>query len=57
MKDKDTGIALQAAWEVHKQPAKQKIVVGRSERRYDPEELEKFLTFLKERTKVPIPEW
>ncbi len=57
MKDKNTGIALQAAWEVHKQPAEKKITVGRSERKYDPEELEKFLAFLKERTKAPVPEW
>jgi hypothetical protein len=57
-KDADTGIALQAAWEVHKKAVKRaKPVLGMSDDFYDPEELAKFVKFLKERTKAPVPDW
>ena len=57
MKDDDIGLALQAAWEVHKK------VVKRSEKEaddkwvYDPDELKKFVAMLKKRTKAPVPDW
>jgi len=56
--DKDTGIALQADWEVHKKAIKRPTpIVGRADDIYDRDELKKFLAFLKERTKAPIPDW
>jgi hypothetical protein len=58
MKDEDTGIALQAAWETYTKPAKRKEkLFGRSDDVYDPAELRKFVVFLKERTKAPVPDW
>jgi hypothetical protein len=58
MKDEDTGIALQAAWEVYKKPAKRpKHLDRRSDDIYDRAELEKFRAFLKDRTKAPVPDW
>ncbi|HJZ56210.1 MAG TPA: hypothetical protein VKE74_14685 [Gemmataceae bacterium] len=57
-KDTDTGIALQAAWEVHKKPAKRPQPLElRTDDVYDPAELGKFLAFLKDRTKAPVPTW
>jgi len=58
MKDEDTGIALQSAWEVHLKPAKRKKSDDiRTDDIYDPDELGKFVAFLKDRTKAPVPEW
>jgi hypothetical protein len=58
VKDEDIGIALQAAWEVHKKPLKRpQEVVGRVADAYDRDELTKFLAILKDRTKAPVPEW
>ncbi len=57
MKDEDTGLALQAAWEAHLKPAKRKDAGLRSDDMYDPAELGKFLAFLKARTKAPVPDW
>lgn len=58
MNDDDVGIALQAAWEVHKKPIKRRTPVPRREEKvFDPDELAKFLAFLKDRTKAPVPEW
>src|SRR5437667_9778674 len=46
MKDDDTGVALQAAWEVHLKPAKRKKKLeGRTDDVYDSAELAKFLAF------------
>jgi hypothetical protein len=57
-KDPDTGIALQAAWELHKKAVKRaKPVLHRTNDVYDPDELAKFVAFLKERTKAPVPDW
>lgn len=56
--DKDTSIALQVAWEIHKRPAKRPKPVGApAEDTYDPAELTKFVQFLKERTRAPVPDW
>jgi hypothetical protein len=58
LKDRDTGIALQAAWEVHKHPVvRAKPIEYRTDHIYDRMELEKFVTFLKERTRAPVPRW
>src|SRR5262249_49375902 len=57
-KDEDTGIALQAAWESHRKAIKRpKHITLRPDDIYDPAEFEKFLTFLKDRTKAPVPDW
>lgn len=56
-KDEDTGIALQAAWEVHKKLVEQKEKEGGSKWVYDPDELKKFVAVLKKRTKAPVPDW
>ena len=57
-KDENLGIALQAAWETHLKPVKRKEKVdSRSDDVYDPAELVQFVTFLKDRTKAPIPPW
>lgn len=61
-KDKDTGVALHASWELHKKLVK---VAGdinngagnRSGKSYDSDEVKKFLAFLKDRTKAPVPDW
>lgn len=57
-KDEDTGVALQAAWELSKKPAKRAkkhpLLVDDI---YQSDELAKFVTFLKERTKAPVPDW
>lgn len=57
-KSKDTGLALQASWELHKK------IVKRAEKglhgdqgTYDRYEVKKFLSALKERTGAPVPEW
>jgi hypothetical protein len=56
--DADTGLALQAAWEHHKKPAKRAAPkVGETDDIYDPHELANFVTFLRERTKAPVPDW
>jgi hypothetical protein len=56
--DTHTGIALQAAWEIHKKPTKRtKPIPGRTDHVYDEVELAKFLAFVKERTKTPVPPW
>ena len=56
--DTDTGIALQAAWEAHKKPAKRpRPVPGREDEVFDPAELAKFVAFLTDRTKAPVPDW
>ena len=58
VKDEDTGIALQAAWEVHKKPIKRPTqIIGRVDDVYDPGELAKFLEVLNDRTKAPVPDW
>jgi hypothetical protein len=58
MQDADTGIALQAAWEVHTKPVRrQKQVEGRPNDFYDSAELAKFLDFLKKRTRATVPDW
>jgi hypothetical protein len=58
MKDEDTGIALQAAWEAHKKSARRpKHLEHRSDDIYDPGELAKFLAFVRDRTKAPVPDW
>jgi len=58
MKDTDTGIVLQAAWEVHKKPVKRPRPIPDSEdETCDPAEMAKFVTFLKDRTKAPVPDW
>jgi hypothetical protein len=57
-KDADPGIALQAAWEVHKKAVKRpKHISGRSDDIYDPNELAKFTTFLETRAKIKPPDW
>ncbi len=57
-KDDDTGIALQAAWELHKKAAmRPKHIALRTDDVYDHVELEKFVTFLKQKTKAPVPNW
>ncbi|MFO0936328.1 MAG: hypothetical protein U0798_07445 [Gemmataceae bacterium] len=57
-KDKDNGIALQAAWEMHTKLVKRtKPLLARSDDIYDPDRLAKFVAFLKERTKAPVPNW
>jgi hypothetical protein len=57
MKDDDTGIALQAAWETYAKPIKRRPAVGaRADDVYDPAELKKFVAVLKERTKAPVPD-
>jgi hypothetical protein len=56
--DKDTAIALHAAWEVHKKPVKRaKLIDNRADHIYDRDELSKFVAFLKDRTKAPVPDW
>jgi hypothetical protein len=58
MKNEDTGIALQAAWEVHKKVVKRpKEERGRVDDIYDPDELKKFVEVVKKRTKAPVPDW
>lgn len=58
MKDEDTGIALQAGWEAHLKAIKRDPKVpARYDDIYDPAELKKFVAFLKDRTKAPVPDW
>jgi hypothetical protein len=54
MKDEDDGIALQAAWEFHKKVVKRPMG---DDDIYDVDELKKFVAFVKERSKAPVPEW
>jgi hypothetical protein len=62
-KDKDTGLALQASWELHKKLVPRPKVPGAPrplaapDDTYDPKEIKKFLDFLKDRTKAPVPDW
>jgi hypothetical protein len=57
-KDTDTGIALQAAWEAHRKLIKRpRPVPDREDEMFDPAEAAKFLAFLKDRTKAPVPDW
>jgi hypothetical protein len=56
--DADTGIALQASWEIYKKPVKRPMPIeGRTNDVYDRDGLGKFLAFLKHRTKAPVPDW
>src|SRR4051812_26794301 len=58
LSDIDTGIALQAAWEVHKKPIKREPPIARrTDHVYDRAELDKFLAFVKDRIKAPVPDW
>jgi hypothetical protein len=58
LNDEDTGIALQAAWEVHKKAATRAVPDPyRVDDVYDRAELESFVAFLKDRTRAPLPEW
>jgi len=58
MKDEDTGIALQAAWEVHKKLVQRsKEIPPQSSDIYEPDGLKKFVEVLKKRTKAPLPDW
>lgn len=58
MKDDDPSIAIQSAWQAHAKPIKREPAVrGRADDIYDPEEFKKFVSFLKERGKVDVPEW
>lgn len=59
MKDEDIGISLQATWEAHLTPAKRKEpdTDGRTDDVYDSDKLQKFLAYLKDRTKAPVPGW
>lgn len=56
-RDDDIGIALQAAWEVHTKAIKRLKLNNRSDNIYEPVELGKFVAFLKDRTKAPVPDW
>lgn len=62
-KSEDTGLALQASWELHKRLVKRSDVPGAKlhdffpSDTYDPNEVRKFVAFLKERTKAPVPDW
>lgn len=60
---KDTGLTLQASWELHKKvveraevPGARKFVLA-PKQTYDATEMKKFVAFLKERTKAPVPDW
>ena len=58
MKGKDTGLALQASWEFHKKLVKRPKKPDRGpDDTYAPAEMKKFVEFLKDRTKSPVPEW
>lgn len=62
-KDKDTSLALQASWELHKKLVKRTKRAGpvlkdvQSNETYDAAEVKKFVEFVKERTKAPVPGW
>jgi hypothetical protein len=58
-KSKDTGLALQASWELHKKLVKRstKKEASDPDGTYDAAEVKKFLDFLKDRTKAPVPDW
>jgi hypothetical protein len=56
-KDEDTSIAIQAGWESHKLVKREPAVRGRADDIYDPDDLKKFVAFLKERGKVSVPDW
>jgi hypothetical protein len=57
-KDADTGIALQAAWEVNKKPARRsRRAEDVGDDHYDPAEAKKFVAVVAERTKVKVPTW
>lgn len=57
-KSKDTSLALQASWELHKKIT-QRLEKGLNggHDTYESDEVKKFLTVLKERTKASVPEW
>jgi hypothetical protein len=58
MDDKNTGIALQAAWEVHKKVVKRKPpILGRTNWVFAEKEMEEFVQFLTKRTGTPPPAW
>jgi hypothetical protein len=58
MKDPDTGIALQAAWEANTRPTwRRKHDPTRSDNIYDPAGLRNFVEFLRAHTKAPVPDW
>jgi hypothetical protein len=57
-KDKDTSIALQAAWEVHKKVIKRDPpLAGRTNWVFDKRPTEAFLAFFAERVKAKPPAW
>jgi hypothetical protein len=57
VKDEDTSIALQAAWESHKLIKRDPAVRGRADDIYDPADLKNLVALLKERGKVNVPDW
>src|SRR5262245_960411 len=58
LKDEDTGIALQAAWEVHTKAVRRQLpATHRSDWVYDRAGLERFVAFLKDRTGASVPDW
>lgn len=62
-KDKDMSLALQASWELHKKLVQRTVFEGGKPPSYipldtyDADELKKFLAYIKDRTKAPVPEW
>jgi len=59
MNDENTSIALQAAWETNLKPVERKVRGSddRTDDTYDPTELAKFISFFKDRTRAPVPDW
>jgi hypothetical protein len=58
MKDGDTGIALQAAWETHRKLDKKPAPDGLGYSHVSDRGVQgEFLTFLKGRTQAPVPGW
>jgi hypothetical protein len=58
MSDNNTGIALQAAWEIYKKDIQRpKPIVGRSDRVIDKKSVDEFLGFYSKRTGATIPKW
>jgi hypothetical protein len=56
--DQDTGIALQAAWELSRKPIKRKpAIAGRADWIYDPKPLKEFVRFFATRTGIRPPDW
>lgn len=57
LRDSDTGIALQAAWELARVPKRKARGPGRTDWTYDPRAVSEFLTAFKNRTHADVPEW